>query len=232
MKLTGTETRLKVVEFFRGFPTFSQKKIAEICKTSTRTVRRAFKEYKLNIPLAIKKGNGRKGGPNDKILEDKVLRKIQSHRNMSVRDLALKCKTSKTMIQREKARNNLKTYVKQKQSSKTIKQYNEGIKRAQNFRRLLRGRKNFCIIEDDETYVKWDFSTLPGKQFYSKSQSKVLPEEITTVSVEKFGKKTMIWQAICECDMRSAPYIVSGTLTSEIYPLRDESKIRKTVLYS
>lgn len=37
---------------------------------------------------------------------------------------------------------------------------------------------------DDDTYVKMDFSTLPGPQYYTKTVGEVLPLKATTVVVE------------------------------------------------
>lgn len=59
-----------------------------------------------------------------------------------------------------------------------------------------------------ESYVKLDFSTLPGKEFYMKKSGKTLPESITTISSEKFPAKKInlasdlrVWHeksAICD----------------------------------
>ena len=70
---------------------------------------------------------------------------------------------------------------------------------------------------DDETYVKMDFKTLPGPQFFTKSQSQILPDELTQRSVEKFGPKILVLQAICSCGERSRIFITKGTNNKELY---------------
>ena len=55
---------------------------------------------------------------------------------------------------------------------------NNAIKRSRLLYNLI-VKKNACSVVDDETYVKMDFKTLPGPQFFTKSQSQILPEELT-----------------------------------------------------
>lgn len=35
--------------------------------------------------------------------------------------------------------------------------------------------------------------------------------------MDKFGKKVMIWQAICSCGLKSIPFVATSTMTSDIY---------------
>ena len=70
---------------------------------------------------------------------------------------------------------------------------------------------------DDETYVKMDFKTLPGPQYYTKSVDENLPLVETTVGIEKFGKKILVWQAICQCGLRSRTFLTNVTINKEIY---------------
>lgn len=35
--------------------------------------------------------------------------------------------------------------------------------------------------------------------------------------VEKFGRKVLVWQAICQCGQRSRPFFHEGTINTEIY---------------
>ena len=198
-------------------PDYTQKKIAEIAKVSLRTVKRAIRNYKLDISNDRKPGSGRPKGTADKLLERKVKEFLRRRKNDSVRDLGEKCGTFSSTIHRIKVRNGYKTYRKQKISLKTSKQFNNGIDRAKQFERFLRGKKNHCLMIDDETYVKLDFSTLPGKQFYIKKRGETLPDSVTTIASEKFPAKRLIWQTICECGMRSAPFAMTGTMDSNLY---------------
>jgi hypothetical protein len=209
--------RETVVDIFIQNPDFTQRKIAKIAGTSFATAKRAIRNYQLNISNESKPIPGRPKGIINKILDRKVCKGIERKRSKSTRDLARLCKTSQAMIQRIKARCGFKTYTKQNVAKKTPKQFNEGIDRAKNLNRLLSGKKNDCLIMDDETYVKLDFSTLPGKQFYNKKSGEILPAHITTYAEEKFPAKRMVWQAICECGLRSQPFVTSGTMDAKIY---------------
>lgn len=206
-----------IVDIFVQNPNLSQKKIAKLTDSSLKTVNRAITNYKSNISNAKKPKSGRTKGFVDKKLESKVVNKILKKRDDSVRDLAQKCGTSKSTVHRIKAGNEIETFVKQNIPKKTTKQFNEGVDRAKNFKKFLRGKKNHCMIMDDESYVKLDFSTLPGKQYYMKKRGEVLSDSITKFTSEKFPAKRMVWQAICECGKRSRPFFVNGTMDSEMY---------------
>ena len=56
-------------------------------------------------------------------------------------------------------------------------------------------RENLCIIEEEETYSKKDFSQLPGHQYYY--HSKGVSNEFKYIQTEKFIPKILVWQAIC-----------------------------------
>lgn len=70
---------------------------------------------------------------------------------------------------------------------------------------------------DDETYVKLDYKTLPGPQFYTVERGAKVPKEDKAIFCEKFGQKVMVWQAICQCGMKTSPFFVKGNLNSDIY---------------
>lgn len=73
---------------------------------------------------------------------------------------------------------------------------------------------------DDETYCKFDYKTLPGPQFITVSANKKVSQKDKSISMEKFGKKILIWQAIGQCGLKSKPYFATGTIKTEVY--RDE----------
>jgi len=47
---------------------------------------------------------------------------------------------------------------------------------------------------------------LAGHQFYSIVPGNIISDSEKTISHEKFGEKVLIWQAICQCGDRSAPF--------------------------
>ena len=105
---------------------------------------------------------------------------------MSVRDVAKICGTSTTMIQRTKKRNDGKTRVKQKIPKISSKQRSVIRTRARKLYDFL-GTDEFHLVEDDETYVKADFSTLPVRQFYTLFEVEILPESETTIGLDDWN---------------------------------------------
>ena len=83
--------------------------------------------------------------------------------------------------------------------------------------KLLRKHPNRCMLMDDETYCKLDSTTLPGPQFYNAVVGEMVPDDRKTIGLEKFGKKVLVWQAICSCGKKSLPYFTTGTINGEIY---------------
>jgi transposase len=74
----------KIVDIFLQNPGFTQPKIARIVGVSRMTVNRAIGRYKYNISLDRKPGSGRKNGPVDKKMENKVVKTIERLRNASL----------------------------------------------------------------------------------------------------------------------------------------------------
>lgn len=70
---------------------------------------------------------------------------------------------------------------------------------------------------DDETYVKIDLNQIPGQKFYVALERLSVADKYKFTKVDKFGKKLLIWQAICSCGQKSASFVTSTTLNSEIY---------------
>ena len=77
--------------------------------------------------------------------------------------------------------------------------------------------KNFCIIEDDETYIKYDHQQIPGAVYYIAKYRGKADKKFKYIKHDKFAKKALIWQAICSCGKKSAPYISQSTLSGQIY---------------
>ena len=78
-------------------------------------------------------------------------------------------------------------------------------------------RKSVCIIRDNETYVKYDYKTLPGDQFYTVKDGQSVDKAETSIFTEKIGKKAVVRQAICDCDMLSQPFVTTNTMMSDVY---------------
>lgn len=90
-------------------------------------------------------------------------------------------------------------------------------KRCRNLYDILLQNKTRCILMDDETYVKFDSSTLPGPQYYNAVIGENVPDSDKAIKLDKFGKKVLVWQAICSCGLKSSSYFATGTIGGEIY---------------
>lgn len=138
-----------------------------------------------------------------------------------VRDVAKKVGTSKSNVLRAKERLNLRTYKKQKQPKRSPKQEASIRPRVRKlYNTILAGNLN-CIIMDDETYVKLDYKSLPGPQYYTVREGQVLNQSETSIEVEKFGKKAMVWQAICSCGKISKPFITTASMFTKTTSTHD-----------
>lgn len=190
--------------------------IAKELKIHRRTVDKVIKRYLETLSTAQKPRVKEHGGPRDPNLERNIIRTIRKNRSMSERDIAKKNCTSQSMVRRAKKRAGMKTKKKSKVPKTTAKQQATIKKRSRKLYDFL-GTENFHLVLDDETYVKADFSTLPGDQYYTLAEGETLPDSQTTIGMEKFGSKYLVWQAICQCGDRSRAFVTTGTVNKEIY---------------
>lgn len=196
------------------------RKLAKKYNVSPAGVHKLINKFGTTVTLEDLPKSGRKRGPSDPELQKRVVQMFNRKPSLSVRDAARKAKTSIGMIQRIKKRCNLKTYKKQKQPKRDEKQTVAVRKRTRKLYDQVLTKKVQCIIMDDETYCKFDYKTLPGPQFLTVSANKKVSQKEKSISMEKFGKKILIWQAICQCGLKSKPYFATGTINAQIY--RDE----------
>lgn len=209
--------RIKIVHEWKKNPQVSYSIIAKICNTSKSNVCKTLLRFKEHNTTKSRPKTGRPKGPSNTKLEKNILKTMKKNRSMSVRDIAKKNHTSNDMIQRVKKRNNLKVYKKQRCPKRSKKQANVALRRSKLLYKHLLTHSPECILMDDETYIKMDFSTLPGPQFYTASPDEVLDHSETSIATEKFGEKILVWQAICQCGLKSTPFFTKGTINTEIY---------------
>lgn len=203
------------------------RQLAQMFGCSKSGVAKIIKKFGENSVLHNLPRKVSRSGPANPKKEKKVLELLKQKKTLSVRQMARKAGVSIGTIQNIKKRNNIKTYKKQKIAKRSTAQQQRAKQRSRNLYNVLLKEKNRCILMDDETYVKMDLSTLAGPQFYHAMKGEVVPDEIKGISSEKFGKKIMVWQAICSCGKRSTPFFTSGTVNGKIY--RDEC-IKKRLL--
>lgn len=209
--------RQKIMQFYVDNPGSSFFKIAKHVKTSWSTVKRTINRFSETGTVKRNAGSGTTGGSRDKNLERKVLRSLQRNPTLSLRDLAKKCNVNHVRILRIKQKHNLRSYKKYVVPRREDKQQSTAIRRSRQLYKYMVNNKNACLIMDDETYVKANFQSLPGNQFYSAKDKSIIDDKFKIIKHEKFPKKFMIWQAICQCGRRSLPHVVQGTMNSENY---------------
>jgi hypothetical protein len=135
---------------------------------------------------------------------------------VSIRDAAKNLGYTSSMGKLIKGRHGLKSYRKRKVSKRPIEQEGRARSRTKLLTQKLRHFQG-CIKMDDETYVKLDYRSLPGTQFYSARKGEVLNNEVTTIPQKKIDKKTLIWQAIWTCGKKASPFFRMSSINANIY---------------
>ena len=191
--------------------------IAKTLNLSKRTCQEVIKKYKQTLTITRSSGSGRKPGPANKILAEKIKRSFKYSPGLSVRDRAQRYGISKTNVHKLCSKSGFKSF-------KAIKQPNRND--IQNQKAKIRSRKLYdevltvqggCIMMDDETYVKCDFKQLPGQKFYVSKIRGNVPKKFKYVLQDKFAKKLMIWQAICSCGLKSKGFVTNRTMNGSLY---------------
>jgi len=208
--------REKILRMYTDNKQMSASQIGKQVGCCAKTVYNTLRRIRATQSVERKPGSGRKKGPIHQKLEAKVVKTVANNRSMSERDIAKKCKTSRSMVTRVKNRNNFKSYSKKKVPKRSLQQLNLAIRRARKLYALLT-QCDTCIVMDDETYIKTDFSQIAGKQYYSARPGELLDESETSIRIEKFGSKKLIWQAICQCGKASKIFSTNGVLNSDTY---------------
>lgn len=211
------EKRKSIVTKYCTETGLSMRDLAKQEGVSLHAVQNAINRFGTHYTLKDLPGRGRKAGPSNPELDKKICKAFERKKEVSIRDCAKKCGTSIGMVQRAKARNSLKTYKKQKCPKRSKNQADSVKTRARKLYDEILSKKKMCIIMDDETYVKLDYKTLPGAQFYTVKQGTDVPNSEKSIFCEKFGKKVLVWQAICQCGMKSSPFFTTASMNAEIY---------------
>lgn len=217
MRGLSVEKRKSIVSKYCSGNGMSMRKLAKEEGVSVHAVQNAIKRFGNHFTLKDLPGRGRKPGASRPDLDKKICKQFSGKKEISVRNCAKKCGTSVSMVQRVKKRNDLKTFKKQKQPKRSAIQSSLVKTRARKLYDQVLCRNEQCIIMDDETYVKLDYKTLPGPQFYTVEIGTEVPNSDKSIFCEKFGKKVLVWQAICQCGMKSIPFFTQQSLNAEIY---------------
>lgn len=195
----------------------SYRKIAKEEGVSVWAVQKTIKRFTEHYTLDDLPGRGRKKAKILSKIDQRIISVFTKEKEISVRDCAKKCGTSSSTVQRVKVRNNFRTYRKQKCPKRSKVQSAKAKQRARKLYRHILNKKFECIVMDDETYVKLDYKTLPGPQFFTVNKEEKVTTADKSIQCEKFGKKLMVWQAICQCGKVSSPFVTNKTMNQEIY---------------
>lgn len=217
MKPLSEEVRVLILQKFQRNSCCSIRMIAKELKIPLTTVYDTIKRFGENHTFKDLPGRGRKRGSFNKTKDKTVKGAILKNRALSVRDIAKKTKTAKSTVQNIKQRHFLKSYKKQYVPKRSPDQLKRAKIRAGRLYNHLLVKKFDCIVMDDETYVKMDFKTIPGPQFYTKTKDEFLPHSETSIEIQKFEPKVLVWQAICQCGKKSKTFFTTGTINAEIY---------------
>lgn len=94
MEAEEIEKRKKILAHFLENPSVSSSSILKALKLPRSTVARVIKRYKETLTVDRAKGSGRKTGPIDKILHQKIIRSFKQNPGLSDRDRAKRYGTS------------------------------------------------------------------------------------------------------------------------------------------
>jgi hypothetical protein len=84
-------------------------------------------------------------------------------------------------------------------------------------RKIYKKSLEKVLVIDDETYVTFDPSQLPGRKFFHALDQSEVEYEHKFKQMTKFPKKYLVWQAMDEFGNVSEPFIKEGSLTSPVY---------------
>lgn len=211
------EIRKMIVHKSLDNPNWSGRKIAKILNIPKSTVNNVLKRYKQTLSIERKTRAAKKKGSGDPALRVKVLRSIRLNPGLSDNDRAKRYGTSKSTVRRIRKNAKLVSYRTIKFPNRSEKQQSVAKRRARILYEQVLTKFNGCIIMDDETYVKMDVKQLPGRNFYVAKIRGGVAERYKYDKLDKFGKKVLVWQAICSCGLKSRPFVTHSTMSGELY---------------
>lgn len=211
------DNRKKILHKYNENPRWSHSMIAKSIGIPKSTVGNVLRRFKKSLTVERTKGQGRKPGPSNKNLHQKIIRSFKQNPGLSNRKRAERLGTSEWTVRKAKSRADYKSYKSIKVPNRNEKQSKVVKQRARRLYDKVLTKFNGCIIMDDETYVKVDPKQIPGQTFYVAKKRLGVPDKYKFVQICKFGKKLLIWQAICSCGMKSKAFVVTSTMTSDLY---------------
>lgn len=133
----------------------------------------------------------------------------------SVRVAARKLNLDKSAVSRIKVHDLGIKAQTQKKAPKYIKNQEQRAKTG--LRKVYKKTREKVLVIDDETYVTFDPSQLPGRKFFHAQNINEVKYEDRFKKITKFPKKYLIWQAMDEEGHISQTYISDGTMNADVY---------------
>jgi hypothetical protein len=219
MKTKETEAFAKLVcQYYEDIAIFNKKKTVDYFiqqGKSKSTIYHILQRYEQTGQSEYKPNTGRT--PSKLTL--KALSLIQKtfikNPNISLRQASKKLNIAKSTLSDGKVKKlGIKGRVKRK-----VPKYSTGQeKRAKKGCRYVYEKSlRKILIEDDETYIPFDPSQVPGRSFYHTSDTKQTNYTQKTKPKEKHTKRFLIWQAIDEEGHVSDPFISERPINADIY---------------
>ena len=217
LKMTKEEDiREKIMHKHLQNPNSSYNSIAKLLQIHPYTVSHVIQCFSQTKSIKHKSGGGRKEGFKDIKLVRKLVNSFKNNPSLSLRERAKIYGFSHSFVAKVRNKHGFHSFKAQKVPNRSETQQ----KSARTCCRKLYDNvisKNFCIIEDDETYIKYDHQQIPGAVYYIAKYRGKADKKFKYTKHDKFAKKTLIWQAICSGGKKSAPYISQSTLSGQIY---------------
>jgi hypothetical protein len=191
--------------------------VSQLTNLHRRSVSRIWKSYKDSLSVERREGSGRKPGPSDKKLAQKIMRSYKNNPGLSLRDCGKKYQTSHENVRRTLLRSGYKSYIAKKNPNRDDNKSLIAKKRARLLYENVLTIFDGCILMDDETYVKCDFRQIPGQKFYYSTMRGNVPKKYKSILVDKFAKKYLVWQGICSCGLKTKAFLTSANINSGLY---------------
>ena len=169
-----------------------------------------IKQYKSSLSIKQAKGSGRKSGFKDKKAPISIWQSFTHNPGLSNREWAKRYNVSEYFVRK----------VRNFTISSLIEPLNIQTNQISNHWLLKLELENFmtkCLQNYGwrKVYQMW-LQTVPGPKFYT-SIVRGCVNKFKYKSLDKFGKKLLLWQAICSCGLWSRAFIALSTLNSDVY---------------
>lgn len=191
--------------------------IAKTTGLPKTTVYDVINRFKGTLSVKCAAGRGRKPGASDKNLAQKIVRSCKQNPGLSDEVRAQRYQISRSTAKRRRLEASYKQYRAVKVPNRNDKQVEVVKTRVRTLYDKVLTKHQGCIMMDDETPIKADFRQLPGPKFYTAQERLGVADKYKFIKLDKFGKKMMIWQAICSCGLKSEPLVTTSTFDSKFY---------------